>query len=110
MKQAIQKAIEGGWKYPRWFEHGYHTICVDTYTADQLFNRWVLLDPFFWQCLGKSLGKIPDVHLEPLCRHKLFDGSDYQESVSWWIVQMHRFVGHIVEGKDAESFFKKLLE
>jgi hypothetical protein len=69
-KQAIEKAIEGGWK-PKWWRltEGYNHIEIDEYDGDQfitfkqgrhvliqMFAQVVALDSTFWQALGKALG------------------------------------------------------
>lgn len=66
------------------------------------------LQPSFWQAIGKSLGKESeciDYH-EP---KKCGCGSTHSSSKPWWIVQQYRFIDHLAEGKDAESFFNNLL-
>lgn len=52
MENIIKKAIEGGWK-PREFIKN-HVLNVGNRTF--LLDDSPLLDPLFWQALGKSLG------------------------------------------------------
>lgn len=97
MEKAIQKAIEGGYEY-KGFD-------VDGNIQPTANSELVLLDRLFWQCLGKSLGwgKIcPHCNsvTHPLCwKHK---------STSWQH-EWHRFIDHLIEGKDPEEFFNNLL-
>ncbi len=102
MKEAIQKAIEGGYKdfqfddmenatfvvekishyeYKIW---GYWKDDIKDYTYTDI--RTLFLDPLFWQALGKG--------------NKMF----------YWKHQMHSFIDHIAEKKDPEEFFKELLK
>lgn len=60
----------------------------------------IFLDPLFWQSLGKALG---------------WNGCNFGDGretfCSWklsWKEEWHRFIDHLAEGKDAESFFKTL--
>lgn len=102
MEKAIQKAIKGGWStsYVSLNSRRYH----DKY----------LLDPLFWQALGKSLGWIDEAwpNGEMKCENK-FGRCDekycsyggYKNPYGVW----HNFIDHLAEGKDIESFFQTLL-
>lgn len=59
-----------------------------------------LLDPSFWQALGRARGwnKTPTTDV-------LVAGEAYKER---WAGYWHRFIDHLADGKDAESFFAKL--
>jgi hypothetical protein len=61
----------------------------------------MLYDPLFWQALGKAYGWGTDAI-----------------NVSWnikgkdmgtWLYNWHSFIDHLAEGKDADSFFKELI-
>jgi hypothetical protein len=54
-------------------------------------NR-ILLDPLFWQALGKNLGWHPS------------------GVIPSWTSEWHHFVDHLAEGKDPNSFFLELLD
>jgi len=58
----------------------------------------ILLDPLFWQAFGKSRGW----GTEPAATTP--SGFPVQE----WLMFWHRFIDHLAEGKDAESFFQSL--
>jgi hypothetical protein len=77
IEQAIKEAVEkGGYEITFDHEHEY---------KHGSYGRF-LLDPSFWQALGKAKGwNIGTVE------------------INW-----HRLIDHLAEGKDAESFFAAL--
>lgn len=97
MKEAIQKAIEGGY--------------VITDNPEFVFEKWnmceshIFLNPLFWQALGKAEGwegyMQEDDTREYLC---YANGNLFGWQAVW-----HRFIDHLAAGKYAESFFKDLL-
>jgi hypothetical protein len=97
IKQAIQKAIEGGWKH-KWSEEYNNTVC----NINSLLEPSFLLDPNFWQALGKSEGWWDN------------RGFDADMNSSWNLDEchrnMHQFLDHLIEGKDIDSYFKELLK
>ncbi len=88
MQNAIQKAVEGGYKIPTGFP-------LETHQADCVY----LLDPLFWQCLGKTEGW---KYIQTNRFKKLKILNEYKPI---WQYEWHRFIDHLAEGKDAESFF-----
>ena len=107
MKEAILKAIEGGWNR--------RTATLDM----TIINEVVLLDPLFWQAPGKAMGwgehtclvcgygtKMTRIIACDEERHK--EGTIY-ELTSQWRWYWHRFTDHLAEGKDPDSFFQALL-
>lgn len=113
MKEAIQKAIEGGWK-PNWyFSHfsgdevvfGDHTKDSENNPCYYKDKHAILLDLLFWQCLGKALG-----WKRPITQYAFIDENDKTTSfTARWQNEMHRFIDHIAEGKDVDEFFNNLL-
>lgn len=130
IEQAIEKAIEGGmkegerWKlisanryWVGWFDGNGDevTISLNTY----------LLDPLFWQALGKALGwgricgachggiqqivwehRATDGKTERYaCGHDTTGCPDIQDE---WRYHWHRFIDHLAEGGTIEDFFKDL--
>lgn len=86
MEQAIKIARKNGYG-DRWY----------------VWKKEDLFDPLFWQALGKGLGW--DIkHPCPTCNNL-----DAKISYPEWIYQMHRFIDHLAEGKDIDSFFIALL-
>lgn len=57
-----------------------------------------LLDPLFWQALGKARG------------WRTWKGSGLMPYIHDWLwhKNWHRLIDHLAEGKDAESFFAEL--
>ena len=134
-KLAIQKAIEGGWRpkgsrirNPKNVElelDDIEDIVDPTFYADaQGFRQSVaslFLDPSFWQALGKSLGWGVSLENSRVCSG--CKSIPYYEANCIkvnkcnmthikgynWKYQWHRFITHLSEGKDADSFFKDLL-
>lgn len=124
---AIEKAIEGGYDHDKQF-----LLDVMETRNDTMF----LLDPSFWQALGKSLGwgrqpyrtetggefgKRICLHCEVDCtiqppKESGCNHVHYPEACEvcrrntlTWKEQMHRFIDHLIQGHDPESFFKILL-
>ncbi len=82
MKDAIEKAIGGGW---------IAKCCVEPEKNWQYYKGDILIDPFFWRGLGKSLGWIKnEIRNEPL---------------EYWM----RFIFYLDTNKDPDSFFTSLL-
>ena len=104
IKEAISLAVEGGWKAP----YDYATFeATENYVyfypkhggrIDYAMG-FVLLDPAFWQALGKSLGwkEGMGIYREP----------GHFELTEWWS-QWHNFIDHLAEGGKAEEWFEKL--
>lgn len=93
MKEAIQKAIEGGYKnYVLCSEHGYE-------------YGQVWLDPLFWQALVKSMG------WDDLVNYWTCLNSDGTSKIylNRWENEMHNFIDHLAKGKDTEEFFNNLI-
>jgi len=115
---AIEKAIEGGYTPAKlmgeiYNEHNQPT--VDSY----------FLDPDFWKCLGKAMGweggKIrmcvgcgvalrwnenPTVYGKHGGNKGC--GSDILEYEGQWLIEWHRFIDAIAEGRPASEFFEEL--
>lgn len=92
MKNIIQKAIEGGY-IPK--------VGLEPVEGFRVAYEVILLDPLFWQCLGKSLGWSEELNYG----YKGNDYGLYQEWQNAW----HSFIDHIAEGKDIEEFFNNLI-
>lgn len=104
MKEAISKAIEGGWKPKRTPEHWLKKIefLIDYFDGIENLTKEAFLDPLFWQCLGKGLGWKDDEYIP---------GYGEPEMVTiMWLHQWHSFIDHLASGQDAESFFNQLLK
>lgn len=105
LQQAIQKAIEGGYELKQ--NNSFFSDPKDL-SKIGIYTHIVVLDPLFWQSLGKSLGWDKLV--------KVIDGKEWNvgkygllpEFV--WKGEWHRFIDHLAEGKTAESYFNDLLK
>lgn len=84
-KEIIGKAIAGGWK--------------DTFLKQMSVTSWqvAVLDPTFWQALGKALGWSTEwKHLTPF-------GYKYLDVA-------HEFLNHVLQGKPTDEFWQELLK
>lgn len=120
MEKAIKITIENGLVIPIDFN-------LLPKGAKAIAQRALLLDPAFWQVLGKGLGK----NFEMVCsfcgndNYNCFpegywtcgrchnsgniDDGDITVPVFWYKYAWYRFTDHLAEGKDIESFFTNLL-
>jgi hypothetical protein len=105
MNNAIRKAVEGGYQLPEEIKKGYKFIktwrgsflyeIVDGKETDIEFSvDTILLDPQFWQCLGKALWWKED---------------ERRYGTARWHYEAVRFMQDIMMGKSVDTFFKSLL-
>lgn len=104
IEQAIEEAVQTGWR-PSKYHHDLDYVgdkaayFFQTQHGDKRFpseGTWlseIFLQPSFWQALGKARG---------------WGEGDGSVKVWDWRGYWHRFIDHLAEGKDAESFFKDL--
>ena len=118
IQQAIEKSIEGGWKKgekviealefnEKMFESHPH-IATITKSSLELES---IINPLFWQSLGKALGRCDVNDINPL--HKIENKVICvvcKRKDEWWRETWHRFIDHLSEDKDPEKFFKELLK
>lgn len=85
METAIKKAIEEGYVSVKDNTQAEYDYKVKIFT-----ENWekVVLQPLFWQALGKALGGV---------------------KTHAWKTIWHRFIDALSEGQTAEDFFSKLL-
>lgn len=77
----------------------------------------ILLQPLFWQSLGKAmgwdwvtmLGTRRERFIE-MYAHKKRGENEWLKTQRQeeWLYHWHRFIDHLIEGKTAESFFERL--
>lgn len=123
-QKAIERAIEGGYinqavalktKYEIDFKTATEAIAYQELFKLHLM-QYALLDPLFWQALGKAEGWGNSCHHISLDGGKLRGWYPYRHQAKCdigktkWEVEWHAFIDHLAEGKDAESFFKQLLK
>ena len=106
IKTAIKLAIEGGYELP--LEHS-----KMGFTKEGLSHQigTYVLDPLFWQSLGKALGK-EDIFGVPLFMSFFYPKIKDREKIEkpWWHCQMICFIDHLADNKDPELFFADLLK
>jgi hypothetical protein len=100
MEKAIIVANKGGYYIPP---------TLKGWKANVEFQK-SLLDPLFWQALGKAEG---------WKKLRKAGGMELDKPVSpkqtmflkpTWQRHMHRLIDHIIEGKDIDDFFNNLLK
>lgn len=100
MKEAIQKAIEGGYKATTTWKNTFtHDVEERANTASV-----ILLDSLFWQALGRALGwpkKAEPKESKGSIVNLLFE--------THWRYQWHLFIDHLASGESTEEFFTTLL-
>lgn len=138
MKEAIQKAIEGGYEPSNMELEHWDKMMPNLHRKDQWrICSYALLDPLFWQCLGKAMGwkNLENEEFEIGCtiearpfpiKPRETVGAELNDEAraiefrqrthefmhshsKGWQYQMHRFIDHIAEGKDVDEFFKDLI-
>ncbi len=136
MKNAIEKAIEGGYDLGGVLvsaSNKIYTINLHVKGQSKRYNSELLIDPLFWQSLGKAMGwKEGEIMVcvgcgvsceknEVSARNKhtgIWNGqkktgcdSDVQHyHHGVWEIEWENFIHHLAEGKDADSFFDNLLK
>jgi Rad3-related DNA helicase len=99
LETCIREAVEKG---------GYEASCkVHLALSDNSldYHNRLFLDSLFWQALGRARGW--ETHrrcpIETCCR--IFP---QERTIPEWKYRWHRFIDHLADGKDAESFFAAL--
>lgn len=129
-EQAVKIAIENKWKDWDYMPN----IVIDTSDYVNFLKDWkpvegihlscILLDHLFWQALwiGKKLDSKMKWYVCPKdkdageflsYKHCPQCGTELVEEVRMtqnWKAGWHRFIDHLIEGKDIESFFEQLIK
>lgn len=111
-EKAIKKAIDGGYQGGKNFasyrsSHGYHRIiiCDEGILPKKVLELSdILLDPTFWQALGKAEGW-GNISLDGAVWKSGRDGY-----INVWQSYWHDFIDHLASGKSADAFFEELLK
>jgi hypothetical protein len=98
IQEAVKKSIEHGYSLRGIGPSGFYEL-LDRYSSD------VFLDHLFWQSLGKAMGWDGFEVFTCGCS----DVRKMKGQRRIWIGKWHRFIDHLAEGKDAESFFENRL-
>lgn len=112
MSSAIESAIEEAVEKGAWHD-GYHLQNFGDFgdvllAADKgarsiaVVVAEIFLDPLFWQALGKARGWFE----KNTFINTFWKGQP--RTFPQWQYKWHRFIDHLAEGKDAESFFESL--
>lgn len=123
IKKAIQLATSNGYSY-KGFEFAGANDGIETEGGKPTLNGWsvwtmpnkssttlshyqLVLDPLFWQALGRGLEWSDVIYFLkcPCCG----DTPGDEPRMFSWKYQMHRFIDHLADGKDADSFFAELI-
>lgn len=91
MKNVIELATKGGWSLDLSQVDHYDEVPCD---------KGFLLDPLFWQALGKSLG---------WREHGSSYDLDHFGGKPQWEYEWHNFIDHLIAGGNPEEFFTRLL-
>lgn len=113
MEQAIKKAIEGGWNPT--FGEQFNKQLVKGVRGEFFYIPVgsCLLDPDFWKCLGKALGwqSLKDYRHKVVGQIYIKDEYGYTKFTGpEWYENWHDFLDYLIAGKDADLFFKELLQ
>jgi hypothetical protein len=95
IEKAINEAVEKG-EYENLRDKMHH---LATPPYEKALQAVIFLDPSFWQALGKARGW--DEHLTSKLLPTWYGRPE-------WQYHWRRFIDHLAEGKDAESFFATL--
>ena len=123
MQEAIKLAIEGG--YRRVTSHKVTSDGLEIYREKDgaitslLSNHFLLLDPLFWQALGKAkewpkylyghCGKDPEDFEDSKKRCCSFGESDCEWFVEGWLYKQHSFIDLLASGSSPEEAIKQVL-
>jgi len=100
IEQAIKAALDHGYepkveRYPEM--EGIPPLQIAVAMQADVF-----IDPAFWKALGKKRGWTTDDDF------KYWQKSIAEWKEKYWKTFWHRFIDHLAEDRDAESFFKEL--
>lgn len=120
INEALKKAIKAGYNYES---------KRDYMAGGSAAKALILIDPEFWKALGEALNWNGET-IRMCCgcgialkwnewnnkatmdnKHggKNGCGSDIYEYDGQWLIEMHRLIDYLAEGKTAETFFKHLI-
>lgn len=106
IQEAIEKAIEGGWNYEKRHMTNLFGAPPIEVIAHELSRQgylgWSLLDPAFWQSLGKSLGWSE----KPLGTGTGPGANHSRGHLYHW----HRLIDHLASGGTIETYFEGIQE
>ena len=98
---AIKKALEGGWKPEYTFDEGakprFGNFVLQhryRFASTEFIYSDVLLDPLFWQALGKEMGWTGSIDREYSWKESRTNfPTDWNgEPLEMWLFHQHRFI------------------
>lgn len=108
--KAIEDAVKGGWRVFAPSDIPIKISATSTWpivhgtSPSGVHKLWplasALLDPQFWQCLGKQRGWGDT---------ELHQNSD-PYPIGWWILRWHTLIDHLGTGGSIEDYFKSIDE
>lgn len=108
MQKAIKKAIEGEYEIQNLIFNG--KIVYENPLKSEGNKTWgyVLLDPLFWQALGKAegwgyIGEQNGITVRVRTAVNHITGEE-------WLHYWHSFIDHLASGGSADEFFNNLLK
>lgn len=126
IQEGIEKAIDGGWMWNR-EAISHYEVSTNTFVAKN-GNTWIrpayaviLLDPLFWQAIGKAIGKT-NIHggLITMCRNCSVEsganslgscdycgGHEWGNFQRWDRYSMNRFIDYLCDGFSLEEALKR---
>jgi hypothetical protein len=115
IREAVEKGGYKGAKSVKFPPLEYSSITIELKTGGLLhyFFSEILLDPLFWQALGRARGKEGVWQMYENGAWQISDESAEIQSRTpfaypWWHYQWIRLIDHLAERKDAKSFFAAL--
>jgi hypothetical protein len=116
LQEAIDNAVQGGYHL-----HGSDGAATVYSGANGEYSAWTridnassfivpmeetLLDPHFWQALGRALGWNASCDLSISCVH----GEEECQTCHgyYWMYQWHCFIQHLADGHSPDAFFGSL--
>jgi hypothetical protein len=88
----------------------------DGYTDFKYHQDQLLMSKDFWIGLGKAMGWVHvrctkcNVDVRPWGECECDEEEVMPKLQEAWLYHWHRFIDHLAEGKDTESFFEQLLK
>ena len=116
MENVIKKAIEGGYRnkethvgirlsiMQNYVSFYNSEDCSDMWSVEGLSLSTILLDPLFWQALGKQQEWGWD---EVIASN---GGFSLEVPSLEWVFHWHSLIDHIAEGKSIDDFFNNLIK
>lgn len=108
MEKAIKLAIEGGWRPAEMKATQIFDVegnWAGSHLVKNTSESEMLLDPLFWQALGKSLGWVDSLEVI----ENQSTGEPEEIISESWKIQWHDFIDYLADGGSPDKFFEELL-